>query len=116
MLCVVLDIGPEQLQGQAICGLITTFGVEKLLLKGYQPCLPNFKIVQLSDCVPGLLFAGECDKSISSVVPVEVHHHPHFIDSTNLGKKAKHTFPSACLLEQETPTAQSPPGQSSVVL
>lgn len=32
----------------------------------------------------GFLFSAEGDKSVATVVPVEIHHHPYFIDFAKL--------------------------------
>lgn len=52
---------------------------------------PNLIVVELLHGSPGLLFVAEGDKGVSSVVPIEVHHHPHLVDLSKLKRwRGKH--------------------------
>lgn len=45
---------------------------------------PDLVVVELLHGCFGLLFGAEGDEGVTSVVPIEVHHHPHLVDLTKL--------------------------------
>ena len=47
---------------------------------------PDLVVVELLHRCFGLLFVAEGDEGVASVVPAEVHHHPHLVDLTKLRK------------------------------
>lgn len=47
-------------------------------------------VVKLFHGVFGLLFRGKGDKCVTSIVAIEIHHHPYFINVAKLQKTCKH--------------------------
>lgn len=56
----------------------------KAVIAGEGPLWPDLVVVKLLHGCPGFLFVGEGDKGVTSIVPIEVHHHPHLVDLTKL--------------------------------
>lgn len=55
-----------------------------LNLFGQSLASPDLVVVELLHRCFGLLFVAEGDEGVASVVPAEVHHHPHLVDLTKL--------------------------------
>lgn len=53
---------------------------------------PNFVIVELFHGILSLLFCGEGNKCIASIVAIEVHHHPYFVYAAELQRQVSLTF------------------------
>lgn len=58
--------------------------IAKAVITGEEPLWPDLVVVKLLHSCPGFLFVGEGDKGVTSIVPIEVHHHPHLVDLTKL--------------------------------
>lgn len=60
---------------------------------------PDFIVVELFHGILSLLFSGEGNKRIASIVAIEVHHHPYFVNFAELRRQVHQTIISteACL-------------------
>lgn len=53
---------------------------------------PDFIVVELFHGILSLLFCGEGNKCITSIVAIEVHHHPYFVNFAKLQRQVSLTF------------------------
>lgn len=53
---------------------------------------PDFIVVELFHGILSLLFCGKGNKCIASIVAVEVHHHPYFVNFAKLQRQGNLTF------------------------